>query len=83
MRHQEIVTLDRAPRDGEAYMGGGCRLSEKIVWPTDSANRPCMHLMTVPCNFFERNGSERYISVFIPYSNKDYYKEIRYLKSNR
>lgn len=83
MKFQEIVTLDRAPRDGEPYMGGGCRLSTAIVWPTDAAGRPCMHLMTVPCSFFERNRSSRLISVFIPYADSSYYKEIRYLESNR
>lgn len=83
MKHQEIVTLDRAPHDGEAYMGGGCRLDAGIAWPTDSAGRPCMHLMTLPCHFFERDGSTRFISVFIPYADENYYKEIRYLESNR
>lgn len=64
-------------------MGGGCRLSKAIAWPTDAAGRPCMHLMTVPCSFFEKNGSPRLISVFIPYADGSYYKEIRCLESNR
>lgn len=83
MKFQEILTLNRAPCGDEPYMGGGCRLSNDIAWPTDAAGRPCMHLMTVPCRFFERDGSRRFISVFIPYADSHYYKEIRYLESNR
>lgn len=35
-----------------------------------------MHLMTVPCSFFEKYSTPRFISVFIPYHDKYYYKEI-------
>lgn len=83
MKFQEIITLDREPNNGEAYMGGGCKLAEEIPWPIDSAGHPCMHLMTVPCNFFEKEKTARFISVFIPYFDKLYYKEIRYLESNK
>lgn len=77
MKLEEIVILDRLPLAEEAYIGGGCNLAPTIIWPKDMNGNPCMHIATFPCKFFDKNSGERFISVFIPYADRYYYKQIR------
>lgn len=77
MKFEEIVVLNREPIAQEGYVGGGCNLDSSIDWPNDAGMQPCMHLLTVPCKFFDKNYSERFISVFIPYADRKFYKQIR------
>jgi hypothetical protein len=77
MKFEEIVMFNRLPKVGEAFVGGMCNLAEAIPWPLDSKQRPCMHLMTLPCSFFDKKNSHLFLSVFIPYADDLYYKDLR------
>lgn len=77
MRLEEINILDREPTKDEGFIGGGCYLSEEIEWPKDKNNVPCMHLGTFPCQMFDKECMDKFISVFIPYADRYYYKQIR------
>lgn len=77
MKLEEIIILNRAPIVGEGYIGGGCHLPKEIEWPKDQNGKACMHIGTFPCAFFDKSIENKFISVFIPYADRYYYKQIR------
>ena len=77
MKLKEISVLNRPPTENESYIGGGCNLISADFWPRDKNNKPCMHLLTMECKFFDDELCNRYISVFIPYDDRKYYTQIR------